>query len=119
MSTDNAGTTTKTALINGGGTGIGRAAAIALAAESYAITVAGRTTVTLEPDRQADRRRRSHSDVRPWSDLVVDRSRKTKEALAVKALQTREFSASAVTPSLPAIQHRQHESPICRSFRAL
>src|SRR2546423_8337832 len=49
MSTDNTGTTTKTALITGGGTGIGRAAAIALAAEGYAITVAGRTAATLEP----------------------------------------------------------------------
>ncbi|MCU1496022.1 MAG: hypothetical protein JWO62_3786, partial [Acidimicrobiaceae bacterium] len=35
MSTDNSSTTTKTALITGGGTGIGRAAAIALAAEGY------------------------------------------------------------------------------------
>jgi NAD(P)-dependent dehydrogenase (short-subunit alcohol dehydrogenase family) len=48
MSTDNTSTTTKTALITGGGTGIGRAAAIALAAEGYAITVAGRTTATLK-----------------------------------------------------------------------
>src|SRR4051795_1563169 len=49
MSTDNTGTTTKTALITGGGTGIGRAAAMGLAAEGYAITVAGRTAATLEP----------------------------------------------------------------------
>jgi NAD(P)-dependent dehydrogenase (short-subunit alcohol dehydrogenase family) len=49
MSTDSTGTTTKTGLITGGGTGIGRAAAIALAAEGYAITVAGRTAATLEP----------------------------------------------------------------------
>ena len=48
MSTDTTSTTTKTALITGGGTGIGRAAAIALAAEGYAITVAGRTAATLE-----------------------------------------------------------------------
>ena len=48
MSTDNTSTTTQTALITGGGTGIGRAAAIALAAEGYAITVAGRTAATLE-----------------------------------------------------------------------
>src|ERR1700736_2591124 len=48
MSTDNTSTTTKTALITGGGTGIGRAAAVALAAEGYAITVAGRTAATLE-----------------------------------------------------------------------
>src|SRR6202051_1140710 len=48
MSTDNTSTTTKTALITGGGTGIGRAAAIALAAEGYAITVSGRTAATLE-----------------------------------------------------------------------
>jgi len=48
MSTDNPGTTTKNSLITGGGTGIGRAAAIALAAEGYAITVAGRTAATLE-----------------------------------------------------------------------
>jgi len=40
--------TAKTALITGGGTGIGRAAAIALAAEGYEITVAGRTSATLE-----------------------------------------------------------------------
>jgi NAD(P)-dependent dehydrogenase (short-subunit alcohol dehydrogenase family) len=36
------------ALITGGGTGIGRAAAIALAAEGATITVAGRTQATLE-----------------------------------------------------------------------
>src|SRR3954464_12862684 len=49
MSTDNTGTTTRTALVTGGGTGIGRAAAMSLAAEGYAITVAGRTAATLEP----------------------------------------------------------------------
>ncbi|QGQ97642.1 SDR family NAD(P)-dependent oxidoreductase [Paenibacillus psychroresistens] len=38
----------RTALITGGGTGIARAAAIALAAEGCAITVAGRTALTLE-----------------------------------------------------------------------
>jgi NAD(P)-dependent dehydrogenase (short-subunit alcohol dehydrogenase family) len=37
-----------TALITGGGTGIGRAAAIALAAEGASVTVAGRTQATLE-----------------------------------------------------------------------
>jgi NAD(P)-dependent dehydrogenase (short-subunit alcohol dehydrogenase family) len=39
---------TKTAFVAGGGTGIGRAAALALAAESYEVTVAGRTASTLE-----------------------------------------------------------------------
>jgi len=39
---------TRTALITGGGTGIGRAAAIALASEGYEVTVAGRTAATLE-----------------------------------------------------------------------
>ena len=39
---------TKTALITGGGTGIGRAAAIALASEGYEVTIAGRTAATLE-----------------------------------------------------------------------
>jgi NAD(P)-dependent dehydrogenase (short-subunit alcohol dehydrogenase family) len=39
---------TKTALITGGGTGIGRAAALALAAEGYSVTVAGRTAATLQ-----------------------------------------------------------------------
>jgi NAD(P)-dependent dehydrogenase (short-subunit alcohol dehydrogenase family) len=39
---------TKTALITGGGTGIGRAAAIALASEGYEVTVAGRTASSLE-----------------------------------------------------------------------
>ena len=38
----------KTAFVTGGGTGIGRAAAVALAAEGYEITVAGRTAATLE-----------------------------------------------------------------------
>src|SRR4051794_8494642 len=38
----------KTALITGGGTGIGRAAAIALASEGYEVTVAGRTASSLE-----------------------------------------------------------------------
>ena len=39
---------TKTALITGGGSGIGRAAAIALASEGYEVTIAGRTADTLE-----------------------------------------------------------------------
>src|SRR3954469_7337730 len=38
----------RTALVTGGGTGIGRAAAFALAAEGYEVTVAGRTAATLE-----------------------------------------------------------------------
>ena len=38
----------KNALITGGGTGIGRAAAIAMAAEGATVTVAGRTQSTLE-----------------------------------------------------------------------
>jgi NAD(P)-dependent dehydrogenase (short-subunit alcohol dehydrogenase family) len=38
----------KTALITGGGTGIGRASAVALAAEGCSVTVCGRTTSTLE-----------------------------------------------------------------------
>jgi NAD(P)-dependent dehydrogenase (short-subunit alcohol dehydrogenase family) len=38
----------KTALVTGGGTGIGRSAAVALAAEGYEVTVAGRTAATLE-----------------------------------------------------------------------
>jgi NAD(P)-dependent dehydrogenase (short-subunit alcohol dehydrogenase family) len=38
----------KKALITGGGTGIGRSAALALAAEGYEVTVAGRTAATLE-----------------------------------------------------------------------
>jgi len=56
--------------------------------------------------------------VRPWCDLVV-RSTKAEEAQAVKALQTRKFSASEVTPSLLAIQHKQPKIAMCRSFRAL
>ena len=47
MSADTDTTITKNVLITGGGTGIGRAAAIALAAEEYAVTVAGRTAATL------------------------------------------------------------------------
>ncbi|MDX6229319.1 MAG: hypothetical protein QOI76_2709 [Frankiales bacterium] len=38
----------RTALITGGGSGIGRSAALALAAEGYEVTVAGRTAATLE-----------------------------------------------------------------------
>ena len=38
----------KTALITGGGTGIGRASALALAADGCSVTVCGRTTRTLE-----------------------------------------------------------------------
>jgi NAD(P)-dependent dehydrogenase (short-subunit alcohol dehydrogenase family) len=38
----------ETALITGGGTGIGRAAALALAGEGYEVIVAGRTAATLE-----------------------------------------------------------------------
>jgi NAD(P)-dependent dehydrogenase (short-subunit alcohol dehydrogenase family) len=38
----------RTALITGGGTGIGRAAAVALASEGYEVTVAGRTAATLQ-----------------------------------------------------------------------
>jgi NAD(P)-dependent dehydrogenase (short-subunit alcohol dehydrogenase family) len=38
----------KTALITGGGTGIGRASALALCAEGCLVTVAGRTASTLE-----------------------------------------------------------------------
>ena len=36
-----------------------------------------------------------------------------------KALQKSHFSSLALTPSLPAIQHRQQEIEICRSSRAL
>jgi NAD(P)-dependent dehydrogenase (short-subunit alcohol dehydrogenase family) len=38
----------QTALVTGGGTGIGRAGALALAAAGYEVTVAGRTAATLE-----------------------------------------------------------------------
>jgi NAD(P)-dependent dehydrogenase (short-subunit alcohol dehydrogenase family) len=38
----------KTALVTGGGTGIGRAAAMALAAEGCTVTIAGRTAATLQ-----------------------------------------------------------------------
>src|SRR6195952_1106863 len=38
----------KTALVTGGGTGIGRSAALALAADGYEVTVAGRTAATPE-----------------------------------------------------------------------
>jgi NAD(P)-dependent dehydrogenase (short-subunit alcohol dehydrogenase family) len=38
----------KTALVTGGGTGIGRATALALAAEGCSVTVCGRTTSTLD-----------------------------------------------------------------------
>jgi NAD(P)-dependent dehydrogenase (short-subunit alcohol dehydrogenase family) len=38
----------RTALITGGGTGIDRAAAVALASEGYEVTVAGRTAATLQ-----------------------------------------------------------------------
>ena len=54
------------------------------------------------------------SGVRPWYDLV-DRS---KLPTTQKVLQIRAFRDSA-DPSLPAIQHRQQEMTICRSFRAL
>jgi NAD(P)-dependent dehydrogenase (short-subunit alcohol dehydrogenase family) len=40
--------TGKAALITGGGTGIGRASALALAAEGCSVTVCGRTARTLE-----------------------------------------------------------------------
>jgi NAD(P)-dependent dehydrogenase (short-subunit alcohol dehydrogenase family) len=38
----------RTALVTGGGTGIGRAAALGVAAEGYSVPVAGRTAATLE-----------------------------------------------------------------------
>jgi hypothetical protein len=43
----------------------------------------------------------------------------TGEPKAANALQIGVFGPDAVTPSLPAIQHRQQEIVICRSFRAL
>jgi hypothetical protein len=66
----------------------------------------GRTGTTLE-------------HVRPWCDLTAIKSAKRDKAQVAKALQTRHFARLALTPSLPAIQHRQHESLICRAFEAL
>lgn len=57
--------------------------------------------------------------VRPWCDLGAVRSMKLEETRVAKALQTSYFWPDALTPSILAIQYRQHKMLICREFRAL
>jgi len=49
--------------------------------------------------------------VRPQCDLADVRDTKSQDAPVAKALQTCRFSPPMLTPSLPAIQHRQQEKP--------
>ena len=78
--------------------------------------IEGRTGLRARPLNT--RRRRALSGVRPTCDL---------EALKYSVCKTWQqknackwgHSADRVTPSLPGIQHRQHEKRICSTFQAL
>ena len=54
----------------------------------------------------------------PGATSRQSRGAKRDKAQVAKALQTRHFPRLMLTPSLPEIQHRQHESLICRPFQS-
>jgi NAD(P)-dependent dehydrogenase (short-subunit alcohol dehydrogenase family) len=103
-----------TALITGGGTGIGRAAAGALAFEGYEVTVAGRTAATLQETVKLVSEKggtatcviadvHDEDAVRYAVEVAAGEPAQLDVGLTKSAASTTPTAVSASTPSAPAL----------------